>query len=564
MIQPSVSTEVGAVTRSEDTRSTPTALQDHFEHGTSGEANVPSTELPSQGSTVLRTMFAPYDPTIATELALLGEVIAAKKADPKTFADGENPYSIKYAVYNLRSPEVIEKLVEAHQAGVDVQVLIEDHQLDAEKTWNVADERLREGGFSFSPTHKRLNDEQRKELDLIGIKGSGLMHLKTRLFSYPDPATGAPVERLMTGSMNPGDAAPRNDETLHLTTDPQLISRYRAKYDAVLEDRSLPNEWDPAAAVNVLFTPATEGPQAADQILKWIDQEDEAIFISVFSLRNISSPKQQEDMLQKLKKAQDRGVEVVVMTDKKQSDGYDLQGNKVGYNDHTDRLLSELGIPVYECINESGPFNAMHTKYAIFGLEDMKVVSDCGNWTQAALGSKRKQAKNDESYLFIDSKQLDDNATGLRYLSNFLGNLRKYEPQQSAHQPSVDELFSRLSTLPHWPKVAVDFDVVAETYMGQEIYITGDHEAFGNWTAEGPGLKLQTDGQTYPNWSVDSEIMLPFGMELEYKVIKRNPDGGIQWEPGENQLLLVDPVSHSRDMDGALDVSIDVDDRFGD
>jgi hypothetical protein len=152
----------------------------------------------------------------------------------------------------------------------------------------------------------------------------------------------------------------------------------------------------------------------------------------------------------------------------------------------------------------------------------------------------------------------------MRYLSNFLRNLRKYEHQQSTNQPSADELFSRLSQLPNWPKVSVDFDVVAETYMGQDVYITGNHEALGNWTMEGPGLKLHTNGQTYPDWSVDSEIRLPFGLELEYKVVKRNPDGHIEWEPGDNQLLIIDPVQHSGDTEGNLDMDLHIKDRFGD
>jgi hypothetical protein len=571
--QPTVPTETQTTTTDNVASSSPVtntstpatpARTDGFDVGSRTTDRLAPSDSALSGQSVLRTMFAPYDPTTATEVELIDEVIAAKQADPRQFPDGENPYTIHYAVYNLRNPEIIQKLAEAHHAGVDVQVLIEDHQLSPDKTWNTADEQLRDAGFSFSPTHKQLNDAQREELDLIGIQGSGLMHLKTRLFSYPDPTTGQPIERLMTGSMNPGDSASNNDETLHLSSDPQLISRYRAKYDAVLNDTSLPNEWKADAPVNVLFTPATQGPQAADKILEWIDQEDEAIFLSVFSLRNVSSPQQREDMLQKLKKAQDRGVEVIVITDKKQSDGRDLEGNKVGYDDYTDQRLSELGIPTYECINESGQFNAMHTKYAIFGLDNMKVVTDCGNWTQAALGSKRKAAKNDESYLFIDSQQLDNNATGMRYLSNFLRNLRKYEHQQSTNQPSADELFSRLSQLPNWPKVSVDFDVVAETYMGQDVYITGNHEALGNWTMEGPGLKLHTNGQTYPDWSVDSEIRLPFGLELEYKVVKRNPDGHIEWEPGDNQLLIIDPVQHSGDTEGNLDMDLHIKDRFGD
>lgn len=490
---------------------------------------------------VMKTFFAPYDDPIKQDLSLIDEVVRAKAADPRSFKDGENPYKIHFAVYNLRHPEVVKKLGEAQQQGVDVQVLIEDHQLDPAKDFNVADEQLIAAGFQFSKTHKGLTSEQKKELDLIGIEGSGLMHLKSRFFSYPDPVTGEEISKLLTGSMNPGDAAPFNDETLHLITDPLLIERYRAKYDAVLDGKDLPNTWVDDAAVNVLFTPATKGPQAADKILELVDKEQELIFLSVFSLREVTSKKHRDGLIDKLSKAKARGVEIVIVTDKKQADGVDAHGNRLGWDDKTEDKLKALGIPVYECINESGPYNAMHMKSALFGLSDMKVVSDCGNWTTAALGSSKKKAKNDESYLFVESKKLDDNATGMRFLSGYLELLRKYQ-HQNPDQPNAAALTERLMQHASWPKVKVDFEVLAKTYVGQEVYITGDHPALGDWTKKGPGLKLNTDGGRYPLWRTDANLELPYGLALEYKIVKRDErTGELDWEQGDNQLLVVEP-----------------------
>ena len=510
----------------------------------------------------LRTFFAPYDKPIEQDLALINEIIEAKKADPRQFADGQNPYSIKYAVYNLRHPKVIESLAEAQRQGVDVQVLIEDSQLDPAKDWNTADEQLIAAGFQFSKTHRGLSEAQRQELDLIGIQGSGLMHLKTRIFSRPDPQGGAPIEKVLTGSFNPGDAAPNNNETLHLISDPQLISRYKAKYDAVLADKKLANQWDPQASVNVLFTPTASGPRVADKILELVDNEQEAIFISVFSLRNIVGDKQRGDLVNKLKAARKRGVSVTVVTDRKQSDGVDANGNKISWDDKTEDLLQAAGIPVYECSNTAGPYNAMHNKSAIFGLSDMKVVSDCGNWTRAAMGKGSKKARNDESFLFIDSKKLDGNLTGRRYLSNFLNLLRTYEGQQQG-QPSARELINNYSKLPGWPKVKVNFDVMAKTYWGQEVYITGNNEALGDWTRNGPGLKLNTSGGTYPLWSSSTELELPFGLSLEYKVVKRDSNSGeLQWEKGPNSLLLVDSGDLRSQGVDLQDSKIKVTDKF--
>jgi len=490
---------------------------------------------------VLQTYFAPYDDPIRHELGLIREVIEAKKADPRSFSDGENPFTIKYAVYNLRNPEVVNALMEAAREGVDVQILIEHHQLDPAKDWNTSDETLIAAGFEFSETHKGLTDAQKQELDLIGIQGSGLMHLKTRLFTRPDPTTGEPIEKMITGSMNPGDEVEFNNETFHLITDPQLISRYKAKYDAVLNGTELPNVWNDDAAVNVLFTPAKVGPQPADKILELVDKEQEAIFMTVFSLRNVKSKKHRDGLIEKLKAAVARGVEVVIVTDKKQSDGVDANGNRIAFDDNMDDILKAAGIPVYECINTGGPFNAMHQKSAIFGLTEPKVVTDCGNWTAAALGTDTKPARNEESLLFIDSMRLDGGATSRRFLSNFLHLLRTYEGQQDAGTPGADALLERFMALPAWPKVKVDFDVVAKTHWGQEVYITGDHEALGTWTKSGPGIKLNTTGGTYPVWSTDTSLELPFGLALQYKVVKRDASSGeLDWETGENQLLVVD------------------------
>lgn len=513
--------------------------------------SVPLSKEDSDAKTrqVLQAFFCPYDNPIQQDLACIREVIDARKADSRTFPPGKNPYSIKYAVYNLRHPDVVKALEEAHRAGVDVQILIEKHQLDPEKTWNTTDEELIAAGFKFSPTQKGLTEEQKKELNLIGIETTqkisgnetrGLMHLKTRIFSYLDPKTHEPVEKLLTGSMNPGDEAYFNNETLHLITDPHVIARYKAKYDAVLNDTPLANEWKEDAPINVLFTRAS-GPQPADKLLELIDQEQEAIFISVFSLRDITSPHQREGLVEKLKKAKARGVEVVVVTDRKQSDGVDRHGNRIGYDDPTEDRLKAAGIPVYECINTSSDYTAMHNKCAVFGLKNMKVVTDAGNWTAAAMGSKKKPAVNDESYLFIDSGRLDHNTTGLRYLSNFLYLLRTYQHQQD-DAPRAREMVERFAQLPNWPRVKVDFEVFAKTYFGQEVYLTGNHPALGDWTKAGPGLKLKTSGASYPLWRNDASLELPFGTALEFKVVKKDDKGRLEWAGDKNQLLVVDPA----------------------
>jgi hypothetical protein len=495
---------------------------------------------------ILKTWFAPYDDVKAPEMALIDEVIAARKTDPRTYAEGENPYKINYAVYNIRCPQTLEKLVEAERAGVDVQILIEDHQLDPAKDWNIADEYLVEHGFELVLDHKTLTPQQRKTADLIGIKRDTLMHLKSRIFSYPDPETGEIQRKLLTGSMNPGDHAADNDENLMLINDPRIVAKYAEMYEAVRDNKQIRNHFDNNAPINVMFTGApvskTGNQQVAQKIFEWIDKEQEAIFLSVFSLRNITSPHDKQNLVEKLKAAQDRGVSVVVVTDKKQADGVDVEGNRVTWDDPTDELLQKAGIPVYEALNDKTPFNAMHAKSAIFGLTDMKIITDTGNWTGAALGSRaNNRPQNEESFLFVDSSKLDDNRTGMRYLGNFLNLLREYAPQ-NPDQPSANEMINKLASHPQWPRVPVDFSVMATTFLGQDVYVTGDHPALGNWLKEGPGLKLNTQPGRYPFWESGGSLELPFGTEFQYKVIKRNPDGSVDWKAGENGFLIVDPT----------------------
>ena len=78
---------------------------------------------------------------------------------------------------------------------------------------------------------------------------------------------------------------------------------------------------------------------------------------------------------------------------------------------------SKTGVPVYRFQNESGQYNAVHGKAAIFGRSQTKVLTGAGNWTRGSIGSGNKQ--NEERF-FVDSGRLDGNRTGRRYMSNFL------------------------------------------------------------------------------------------------------------------------------------------------
>jgi len=480
----------------------------------------------------LEVLFPPDDPVVTLELKLIDEVIQARKADQTSpTAEGQNPYRIRYAVYNLRNASIIQRLGDAEAEGVDVQVLTESDQLAPDRTWNQADEILVARGFELVLDHRQLTPQTCVSADLIGVKDSGLMHLKTRIFETPAG------RRVLSGSMNPGDNAVANEETLHLINDPTLTARYAMAYDAVLHDQNIPNVWDDTAAVNVLFTPVSTGPRAATHLLQWLEAEQEQILLMVFSLREVSAPGVNRSLTQILADKAAAGVPVYMITDRMQSDGVDNDGNPLYYNDKTEDRLRAAGVHVYEATNRNTPFTAMHHKVAVLGRTNIRVITDAANWTRAALGNSTKRADNVESVLFIDSSRLDGNRTGRRYLAQWVRVLERYAHQSLADgEAPAAQVIGTLMALPGWPGQAVTFTAHdAHTSWGETVRVRGDHAALGQWGALHPGIALATFASTYPTWTGGSAVVLPLGTPFEWKLTASAASGPARWEAGPNR-----------------------------
>lgn len=479
----------------------------------------------------LTALFAPDDPVVTLELRLIDEVRAARRDDDRTFTEGDNPYAIRYAVYNLRNPDLVKALADAEDDGVDVQILIEADQLDPALDYNVSDEALVARGFELVTDHRKLGEQTRKTADLIGITGSGLMHLKTRIFQTPEGT------RVLSGSMNPGDNAIFNEETLHLINAPELTARYQAAFEAVRDARGQRNVWDEGAAVNVLFTPAASGPRAASKLLTWIAEEQEQILLMVFSLREVSAPDVSESLIGLLSRKAREGVPVYVITDRKQSDGVDVDGKPLYFNDRTEDQLRAAGVHVYEAINATTPFTAMHHKVGIFGRSKVRVVTDAANWTLAGLGSTRSKAKNVESVLFIDTEALDGGMTGARYLRQWLRVAERYADQSASRdgEPGFEALHEALTSAPGWPTVPVTFEVRADfTVPGDELVVRGNRDVLSDWGRATPGVPLTTDAATFPLWRSVEPVELPLGERFSWKAVVLHANGGVSWEKGAN------------------------------
>ncbi len=480
--------------------------------------------------------FCPTDDTVSIELAQIARVVEERKADPTVYAEGENPYSIRYAVYNLRNEPIAHALADARDAGVEVRIVIDSDQLDPARDWNWADDYLRgDRGFSFAPDHRVLSAGDRLETELLGFGGTGLFHLKTRLFFTPTEHT------LITGSMNPGDDAVLNDETFHLVRDTVIVDRYDRFVDSLLLGTPVVNEWS-GGGLDVLFNPESSGPDAGAQLLNWIRDEDEQILLMVFSLRDLTAPGVPGSLVSILGEKVKAGVPVILVTDRNQSDGF---------YDTTEDKLRAVGVHVYEARNQSTEFTAMHHKVAVLGRTHLRVVTDAANWSKAGLGSATSGATNQESSLFYD-EVYDGGRMGRRYLAEFVRVLEAYADQSAAErEPSFADLGAPLLDHPDWPAQELLFAADrAETRWGEEIHVVGDRSSLGDWGRSSLGVPLATDADLYPAWLAAEPITLPVGTTFSWKYVAVSDGAVSRWESGADRTLRARP-----DPEGDLDLT---------
>ncbi|MFG3493803.1 carbohydrate-binding module family 20 domain-containing protein [Streptomyces sp. NPDC047928] len=90
------------------------------------------------------------------------------------------------------------------------------------------------------------------------------------------------------------------------------------------------------------------------------------------------------------------------------------------------------------------------------------------------------------------------------------------------------------STTPTPVATGASFHVNATTVVGQNIYVTGNQSALGNWN---PGSALKLDPASYPVWKLD--VNLPAGTAFEYKYIRKDGAGNVTWESGANRVATV-------------------------
>ncbi|GGQ18065.1 alpha-amylase [Streptomyces griseomycini] len=84
------------------------------------------------------------------------------------------------------------------------------------------------------------------------------------------------------------------------------------------------------------------------------------------------------------------------------------------------------------------------------------------------------------------------------------------------------------------PEVGASFSVDATTTWGENVYVTGDNAALGNWN---PAAALKLDPAAYPVWKLD--VALPAGTSFAYKYLRKDAFGKVTWESGANRTATV-------------------------
>ncbi|WP_437760671.1 glycoside hydrolase family 15 protein [Sorangium sp. So ce1389] len=89
-------------------------------------------------------------------------------------------------------------------------------------------------------------------------------------------------------------------------------------------------------------------------------------------------------------------------------------------------------------------------------------------------------------------------------------------------------------------EAVVSVNVTATTVVGQQVYVTGNTAALGNWNTD---LGIPVDPATYPVWK--NRVNLPASSALQYKYYRKNADGSVTWEnrPGGGNRSLSTPAA---------------------
>lgn len=86
--------------------------------------------------------------------------------------------------------------------------------------------------------------------------------------------------------------------------------------------------------------------------------------------------------------------------------------------------------------------------------------------------------------------------------------------------------------------VAVTFEELATTSYGENIYILGSVPELGDWDIN-RAIAMSPNGYTIKNPEWQTTVNMSAGLQIEYKYIRKEQDGGVIWESDPNRVFVV-------------------------
>lgn len=372
--------------------------------------------------------------------------------------------SIRVAMYNLRSERLGWLLLQRQLDGLDVEVYWDARQM--EKPHNTLDDELREAGLNIIPV---LNTN------------SDYSTLHDKLAVIDDHV-------VFMGSANWGDSAlHQNNEVILALRSTELAAVVDEELDELVSGDHAPRSGDADSRVQLYFSPDDRVDRVIEQ---QIDAAEHTIYAAVFSFRL-------SWLAEALVEAHERGVEVVLITDEKQSS-----------TTWVDDMVRDAGVPVIEVLNETGPYNAMHHKFVVIDGDTTLVGSY--NWTYTAT-----------FHSYEDLAVIaDDREVAAAFEGEFGRVWQRYAPEQPNPITATTPV-----------EVMVQCD---DTQWGDSLVLVGNAPELGDWDPQ-RGVHLSGDG--WPTWN--GLVNMRAGSAFSYKFVILSADGSVRWESGEDRLALL-------------------------
>jgi len=379
--------------------------------------------------------------------------------------------SVDVAHYNIRSQTFLSALRDLKARGIAVRIVVDAK--NAAKPWNTLDDVIEAEGFAI----KRFENRRHRY---------AIMHHK---FCVIDG------RRVLTGSFNWNNTAELvNDENLISLDDPAIVGAYQTEFAELWGTQAETPGVVQGANSRVLFSPED---RPRDAIVAAIRAAQVRIRVAMFSFKD-------RDVAKALAAAATRGVEVTLLTEKKQAD-----------TTREDERVANAGGRVIVGANQGSAHSAMHQKFAV--IDDQDVITGACNWTWTAF------TNSNEDVLIVS-----DAALARRYTDAFAALVHRYDPTN--YRPSDFGLQKS--------EAGVHVTVrMPNTGVGDRVVITGGATELGAWDPT-QGVELRTSSGIFPVWS--GKARLPAGTSTSWKAVVIRADGSVRWELGQDRPVSVD------------------------